>query len=116
MRVLIADQHTKTTRALRMLLQEEPGISAICEASDAESTLKLAAAKALDLVLLDGELPGRPIKDLIDDIQSLSPAPKVIGMSSDLEQGRMFLRAGADAFVSKGDQPDWLLTTLRRLI
>jgi len=68
-----------------------------------------------DLVLLDGELPGSPIKDLIDELHSLNPAPKIIVMSSDLELGRLYLRDGADAFSSKSDQPDWLLTSLRRL-
>jgi hypothetical protein len=33
-------------------------------------------------------------------------------MSSELENGRKLLKAGADAFVSKADQPDWLLETL----
>jgi len=98
-----------------LLLQEEPGISAICDASNAEGTLKLAAEEDIDLVLLDGELPGSPIKDLIDELHSLNPAPKIIVMSSDLELGRLYLRDGADAFSSKSDQPDWLLTSLRRL-
>jgi CheY-like chemotaxis protein len=35
-------------------------------------------------------------------------------MSSNSEDSRMALRAGADAFVSKEDQPEWLLITLRK--
>jgi hypothetical protein len=35
-------------------------------------------------------------------------------MSAKSEQGNMLLKAGADAFVSKGDQPDWLLETLQK--
>jgi DNA-binding NarL/FixJ family response regulator len=116
MRVLIADSHANTRRALSLLLQEEKGISAIYEASDAESVIKLAAENAVELVLLDAELPGLPIKDLIDEIHFLIPTPKVIVMSCDLEQGRKFLRDGADAFVSKSDQPEWLLSALRRLV
>ncbi len=116
MRVLIADSHTNTRRGLSLLLQEENGMSAIYEASDAESVIKLAAENAVELVLLDAELPGLPIKDLVDEIHFLNPTPKVIVMSSDLEQGRKFLRDGADAFVSKSDQPEWLLSALRRLV
>jgi hypothetical protein len=35
-------------------------------------------------------------------------------MSSEFENSRMVLKAGADAFVSKADQPDWLLDTLQK--
>jgi hypothetical protein len=35
-------------------------------------------------------------------------------MGSRPEYGRMLLKAGADAFVSKSDQPDWLLETLQK--
>jgi DNA-binding NarL/FixJ family response regulator len=35
-------------------------------------------------------------------------------MSSDFETSRSVLKAGADAFVSKGDEPDWLLEKLHQ--
>jgi len=35
-------------------------------------------------------------------------------MSSNPEYGRKYLKAGADAFVSKTDQPEWLFETLRK--
>jgi DNA-binding NarL/FixJ family response regulator len=38
--------------------------------------------------------------------------PFVIVMSSDFETSRSVLKAGADAFVSKVDEPNWLLEKL----
>jgi hypothetical protein len=38
--------------------------------------------------------------------------PFVIVMSSEFEYSRMLLKAGADAFVSKGDEPEWLVDRL----
>jgi hypothetical protein len=35
-------------------------------------------------------------------------------MSTKPEYGRMMLKAGADAFVSKSEQPEWLLETLKK--
>jgi hypothetical protein len=35
-------------------------------------------------------------------------------MSSNNEDSRFMLKAGADAFLSKGERPDWLLTVLRQ--
>ena len=54
------------------------------------------------------------IEDLIASLHALKPRPIVIVMSSGFEYSRMLLMAGADAFVSKGDPPNWLLQTLRR--
>jgi len=81
---------------------------------DAESLLALAANHLPDLILVDIELPGRAIEDLITDLHSGNPRPVVVGMSTKPEYGRMMLKAGADAFVSKSDQPEWLLETLKK--
>ena len=67
-----------------------------------------------DLALIDWELPGKPIEDLITELHACKPSPIVVVMGSQPEYGRMLLKAGADAFVSKGDQPDWLLETLEK--
>jgi DNA-binding NarL/FixJ family response regulator len=115
MRILVADHHLETLWALKTRLNEEPGISIIGEASDSETLLRLGRAQLVDLILMDGELPGSRIDLLITQLHNLTPKPKVIVMDSNPEYGRKYLRAGADAFVSKGDEPEWLFETLRRL-
>ncbi len=74
----------------------------------------MAENRAADLFLVDRELPGAFIEDLIARLHALEPRPIVIVMSSGFEYSRMLLQAGADAFVSKGDPPNWLLQTLRK--
>ena len=86
------------------------------EAMDTGSLLSLAGKASPDLVLLERKLPDDPIEDLISDLHALEPRPIVIVMSSNIEDGRKMLGTGADAFVSKGDPPDWLLETLRRYV
>ena len=54
------------------------------------------------------------IEDLITRLHALEPPPIVVVMSSEVENSRKLLKAGADAFVSKGDEPDWLLETLQK--
>jgi DNA-binding NarL/FixJ family response regulator len=66
-----------------------------------------------DLILIDSDLPGDPIQEQIAALHGIRPKPIVIAMSSNPELGRSLLKAGVDAFVSKGDQPDWLLQILR---
>jgi DNA-binding NarL/FixJ family response regulator len=63
---------------------------------------------------VDFDLPGKPISDTISALHTFIPRPIVVVMGSKPETGRMLLKAGADAFVSKSDQPDWLLETLQK--
>ena len=114
MRIILADQHVQPRLALKTLLEEQPEFDLIGEAQDAQGLLLLAEKHLADLVLLDSELPGIYIEDLIARLHALEPKPTVIVMSSDFENSRKQLMAGADAFVSKGDQPDWLLEILHK--
>ena len=114
MRIILADHHAKPRWALRILLDEQPEFDLIGEAVDAQGLLLLAEECTADLVLVDDKLPGISINDLIARLQALVPRPVVIVMSSESERGRALLKAGADAFVSKGDEPDWLLEKLNR--
>jgi DNA-binding NarL/FixJ family response regulator len=113
MRVLLADHHPSTLWALRSLVGGQQGLTVIGEVTEAESLLTQAEALQPDLVLLDWGLPGRPA-DLIERLHAIDPRPRVMAMSSRLETGRATLAAGVDAFVSKGDEPDWLLEVLRK--
>ena len=112
MRIILADHHTQSLWALKTVLQEQPEFDLIDVVEDAQSLLLLAKKHTADLFLVDRKLPGSPIEELIDSLHALDPRPFVIVMSSESEYSRMLLKAGADAFVSKGDRPDWLLETL----
>ena len=114
MRIILADHHAQSLWALKTILEEEPEFDLIGEVADAEGLLTSVEEHTVDLVLVDRELPGHPIEDLIASLHALEPRPFVIVMSSEFEYSRMLLKAGADAFVSKGDDPNWLLNTLHR--
>ena len=113
MHILLADHHANALWALKTLRQEEPGFKVVGEAVDGESLNNLSVRLHPDLILMDKDLPGSPIENLMAALHQLKPKPNVIVMSSDPECSRMMLKAGADAFVSKGEQPDWVLQTLR---
>ena len=113
MRIILADHHVQPRWALKMSLEEQPDFDLIGEAIDAQDLLMLAKNNGADLVLVDRELPGISIGDLIASLHALDPRVIVMVMSSEIEYGRMILKAGADAFVSKGE-PDWLLEKLHR--
>jgi two-component system invasion response regulator UvrY len=113
-RILLADHHASARWALVTMLQEDPGFELAGEAVDAELLLDLCKENHPDLVLLDKDLPGIPVEDLIATLHQFDPKLVVIVMSTDPADGRRLLRAGADAFASKADQADWLLHVLQK--
>ncbi len=112
MRVLLADDQSKVRSALRLLLEQEPELSVVDEATDADELLAQAGTAYPDIVLLDWELPGTPRHDLLSALRARCPHLKVIALSGRPEARGAALTAGADAFVSKGDPPERLLAAV----
>jgi two-component system nitrate/nitrite response regulator NarL len=114
MRILLADHHAAPRWAIITLLEEQPELDLVGEAEDAQGLLWLAEQHTADLILFDSELPGVSIDDLIVRLHAIEPRPIVIVMSCEPERSREVLEAGADAFVSKADEPYWLIEGLQR--
>ena len=122
-RILVVDDQPESIRLLHAVLSPR-GYSVDSVSSGAEALERLAAEPAPDLVLLDWELPGLQATDpstlstgsgqsLLSALHSLGCHLKVIALSGHVEAREEALAAGADAFVSKGDPPERLLTALR---
>ena len=114
MRVLIVDNDARVRSALRLLLEQEPGLTAD-ESSDLESLATQVREFKPDLVLLDWELPGRAAFALLLALNGLNVPPDVIVLSPRPESERAALDAGAIAFVCKSDPPEQLLAALHSL-
>ena len=113
MRVLLADDQSKVRSALRLLLEQEPGMSVVGEAAEAEDLLAQVRAVHPDLVLLDWELPGlQAANPVLPTLRALCPHLSVIALSGRPGARRAALAAGADAFVSKGDPPEQLMAAV----
>jgi two-component system, NarL family, invasion response regulator UvrY len=114
MRIALADPHKAARTALEATVVAYPNFELVGESQDSEGLIELASAQPLDLILLDGDLPGSGIEELITWLHTLQPRPIVITMSCKVEDSRRLLRAGADCFISKGDSPEWLLEQLQK--
>lgn len=112
MRVLLADDQLNVCSALRLLLEQEAGVSAVTEARNSSEVLAQLTKSCPELVLLDWELPGRKPAELVPLMRRICPQLFVIGLSSCPEARHAALRAGADDFVSKGDTPERLLAAI----
>jgi DNA-binding NarL/FixJ family response regulator len=116
MRVLLADGHTQVRWALRTAIREEPGLTVIGEASNAQTLLSQAPGLQPDLILLEWELPGAPIGGaLLSALRDLDLQARVVVLGRQPEAELAALSAGADLFVNKAAGPAQLLAALRTL-
>ncbi|MCP4543417.1 MAG: response regulator transcription factor [Chloroflexi bacterium] len=113
MRVLIADDEPRVRSALRLLLRQHPSMAVAGEADNVESALELTSRHRPDLVLLDWELSGRNGTSALKRLRAVRQGIVVIALSGRPEARRAALDAGVDAFVSKGDPPEQLLSMLQ---
>jgi len=97
---------------LCVLLEQQPGLKVVGEASDARDLLAQAAATHPDLVLLAWELPGLAASGSLPALRKACPGLFVITLSGRPAARRAALAAGADAFVSKAEPPERLLSTI----
>jgi DNA-binding NarL/FixJ family response regulator len=112
MLILLADDQAKVRSALRLLLEQVPDVEILGEAVDTTGLLDWVKAADPDVVLLDWELPGLPAVALLPLLHVHRPGLKVIALSGRPEVSGAALEAGADAFVSKGDPPECLVTAI----
>ena len=116
MRILLADDNPEVCSALRLLLEQEIVQAVVTEVSDTYVLLEALIAYCPRVVLLDWELPGMDASDILAKLQSRCPKIKVIALSSKFEARQAALAAGVDAFVSKAEPPEMILSALRLLI
>jgi len=115
MRLFIADARSEMRFALMMYLSQEPGLHVTGIAVDAQSLLAQVKATEPDVVLVDWQLPGASMQDLLADIRGLASPPKIVVLSVNPEVKASALAAGADAFVNKNEPSNELLEVVRLL-
>lgn len=115
MRVLLADDELKVRSALKLALSQLPGLEIVGEAADATRLLQIVTLKEPDWLVLDWELPGLPVEQLLRFLWYERPSLKIIALSSRPEVERAALEVGVPIFLSKSDPPERILDVFRSL-
>jgi len=105
MRILLADSHETTRRAVEAAVQTRPSWSVCGIASSAKDAVALAAFLVPDVVLVDIGLPRRSTAELVPELRRLLSAAAVIALST-YESGALaheFMRRGASGYLLKPD-------------
>ncbi|MFF7264325.1 response regulator [Streptomyces sp. NPDC008159] len=116
-RVLLADDQALLRSAFRVLVDSEPDMEVVGEASDGAEAVRRAKEERADVVLMDIRMPGTDglaATRMISADPELAHVRVVILTTFEVDDYVVqSLRAGASGFLGKGAEPDELLNAIR---
>ena len=116
-RVLLADDQALLRSAFRVLVDSEPDMEVVGEASDGAEAVRLAKEERADVVLMDIRMPGTDglaATRMISEDPTLAHVRVVILTTFEVDDYVVqSLRAGASGFLGKGSEPEELLSAIR---
>ncbi len=115
-RVLLVDDHTLFRSGIKALLQKQPDIEVVGEAGDGLEGIKRAKSLKPDVVLLDLHMPGISGREAVQLIVEEAPDTHVVMLtvSEDAEDLLDTLRAGAQGYLLKNIDANFLIDSVRR--
>jgi DNA-binding NarL/FixJ family response regulator len=114
MKILIVDDHPLFRQGLRDVLEIEPRMQVVGEASDGEQAIDRIHELAPDVVLMDINLPTMNGLQVTKQIAPSMPDTRFVMITGydDAEQVFHALRAGASAYCPKDITPDVLIDVI----
>lgn len=104
LRILLADDHPTVRDALRHVLDAQPSLLVVGEASDGIAAVKLARTLAPDAILMDVSMPHMDGIEATRRIRACVPTARIFGLSTEEESRtpHAIEQAGADGYFFKG--------------
>ncbi|MFL5819550.1 MAG: response regulator [Solirubrobacteraceae bacterium] len=114
-RIVIADDHAVVRSGLRLLLDSEPDLEVVAEASDVATTRQCLGEHQPEVLVFDLHMPGEPSLPAIPQLRESFPgtAVVVLTMQNDPAFAREALRAGALGYVLKEAADNELVQAIR---
>jgi two-component system response regulator NreC len=114
-RILLADDHEVVRHGFALLLNAQPDMEVVGEASDGREAVTLAASLRPNIVVMDVTMPNLNGVEATRRIREESNGIKIIALSmhKDSVYVREILRAGADGYLLKASGSEELLQAIR---
>ncbi len=102
-RILLADDHAVVRRGLRLVLDGEPDLEVVAEASDGQEAVELGLREDVDLAVLDVTMPRLTGIQAARELSRRRPELRLLILSMHDNERYFFeaLRAGASGYVLK---------------
>ncbi len=114
-RVLVVDDHQIVRKGVVALINSEPGLQVVAEASDGQEAVALFRQHQPDITLMDLRLPGIGGAEATRLIRQDFPAARIIVLTTFDGDEDIYraLQAGAQSYLLKGMSYDELLDAIR---
>ena len=115
LRILLADDHLTVRYGLKLMIDQQPDMKVVAEASDGRAALELAQASEFDVIVLDISMPGMNGLEATRQLRQLRPGIAIVTLTrhSDDAYLQELLRAGVSGYVLKQSPPAELLQAIR---
>jgi len=116
-RVFLADDHPIVRRGIVDLLETEPGISVVGEATNGQEAVAGSATSQPDVILMDLVMPNMDGIEAIRQIKANQPEAKILVLTSFATDDKVFpaIKAGALGYLIKDTTPDELVNAIRQV-
>lgn len=113
--VVLVDDHAVVRKALRALVEAQPDLEVVGEASDLASGRAVVSAQAPRVLVLDVNLPDGTAVDSIPDLRAEAAGTEIVllTMERDLTLARRALDAGAQGYLFKDSAHAELIEAVR---
>jgi DNA-binding NarL/FixJ family response regulator len=102
-RILLADDHAVVRKGLRMVLDAQPDLEVVAEASNGSEAIGIAFQQDLDLAILDIAMPCMNGLDAAREVKRRRPEIRILVLSMYENEQYLYeaLKAGASGYVAK---------------
>jgi two-component system response regulator NreC len=115
LRILLADDHVTVRHGLKLLIDSQPDMTVVSEASDGSAAVQQAIAVKPDVVVMDISMPGTNGLDATRKLKQLQPDAAIVTLTRHGDDAYLqeLLRAGVSGYVLKQSAPTELLQAIR---
>jgi DNA-binding NarL/FixJ family response regulator len=113
-KIMLVDDHAIVREGYRALLQKQPGLQIVAEASDGAAAYRLFKEIRPDLVIMDLTMPGLGGIEAVRRIRQWDGAARILvfTMHQNAAYAVQAIRAGAKGYVTKSNPPETLLAAV----
>jgi DNA-binding NarL/FixJ family response regulator len=114
-RILLADDHVTVRHGLKLLIDSQPDMKVVSEASDGKSAVQLAQELRPDVVVMDISMPGMNGLIATRTLKQVQPDAAIVTLTRHGDDAYLqeLLRAGVSGYVLKQSAPAELLQAIR---
>ena len=115
LRILLADDHVTVRHGLKLLIEAQPDMKVVAEASDGTAAIQQALELKPDVIVMDISMPGMNGLVATRKLKHQHPNAVIVTLTRHGDEAYLqeLLRAGASGYVLKQSAPTELLQAIR---